>query len=957
MFNSDNTAEVGVGTTNGQPELLASRCVGDLTKLVLEILEHRDDEHTGLLYLTPRGVPTYSSVQAPRDAVATAANLPGDRECYFSANPVRGPVRTNSGRGKAVDVTRLAALLADLDVKPGACASIDDAKVIIADLSALLGTEPMALVYSGGGVHAYWKVEDGDNVDEARVILARWKRLVAGVAGRRNATADSVHDLSRMLRIPGSFNNKQATPRPVTAEYPGGAPLTMEQIAEQFDAYGIPARPEDFTNSGEVIMAPDEWRWGRTTCSYVAKMIAGFRTDAPIIGDPTKNPGRNPWWLSQTVRLACAHRMGCITEADYLRAENDLAARFAEIVADPKFGDVRTVKALEQFDIKKCARDKAAAKTDQQVSDELGGHNHGEPPPDDDYYGPAEFDTSEWDDGVPAEWIATDWNTDEQGNTGKDRKDHNAGKDDEPTTWEPIDLTEWLSGDKVSPNPEVGITRTDGLPLLYAGKEHIVFGETECGKSWFALQSCAVEIRNGNDVVYVHFEEGDPASTIERLRLLAVPSRLIAKHLRFAAPARPVRGDWLGPLLDPPPSLVILDGVNEAICLHGDDANHIDGASEFRRHIVKPFLAVGAASLSCDHVTKSGAENRGRYSMGTIHKTNAIDGAAFLMENVEPFGRGMRGASSLFVTKDRPGQLRQHGEPAKIAGKTFMGMLAVDATGNSPDFLTVFPPNPDRNGDGDYEAPGTSLADEIYNAVWNEPGHTVESQRAMFALLRTSGQQFRNTEARDTLDDMVATGQLLKVTGRRGVCGFACPPEKPSSTASRDCVPSDDANRTEMGESSASHDRVPTASLEEGTQSDAVADRGRVECVPTVGRSGTQWDAVGDAVKEKRTPDTLPVCTYCGKNLAAHMSSQIARGYCGGRACVAASKGDPGAPVGTNGTGVENLADDFRPTPPLPETVRGSRGPVADKAGPDEPVMPTAPPKGRKAPRKKTPPA
>ncbi len=43
-----------------------------------------------------------------------------------------------------------------------------------------------------------------------------------------------------------------------------------------------------------------------------------------------------------------------------------------------------------------------------------------------------------------------------------------------------------------------------------------------------------------------------------------------------------------------------------------DDANHIDGASEFRRHIVKPFLAVGAASLSCDNVTKSGAENRGR---------------------------------------------------------------------------------------------------------------------------------------------------------------------------------------------------------------------------------------------------------------------------------------------------------------------------------------------------------
>lgn len=344
---------------------------------------------------------------------------------------------------------------------------------------------------------------------------------------------------------------------------------------------------------------------------------------------------------------------------------------------------------------------------------------------------------------------------------------------EEPTTWEPIDLTDWLSGEKVSPNPEVGITRSDGLPLLYAGKEHTVFGETECGKSWFALQACAVEIRKGKDVVYIHFEEGDPGSTIERLKLLALTPEQISSHLRFAAPARPVRGDWLGQLIDPAPSLVILDGVNEAISLHGDDVNHIDGASEFRRHIVKPFLAVGAASLSCDHVTKSGAENRGRYSMGSIHKTNAIDGAAFLMENVEPFGRGMRGASAIFVTKDRPGQLRQHGEAAKIAGKTFMGMLAVDATGNTPDFLTVFPPNPDKNGDGDYSGPGTTLAEEIYGVLLDMPDGSVDSRRRLMKAMRDANLIFTDTSARNALDDLLDAGDKVEeFRGRNNSVGY-----------------------------------------------------------------------------------------------------------------------------------------------------------------------------------------
>jgi hypothetical protein len=134
----------------------------------------------------------------------------------------------------------------------------------------------------------------------------------------------------------------------------------------------------------------------------------------------------------------------------------------------------------------------------------------------------------------------------------------------EPSTWEPVDLTLWLSGTIALPEPTLGLSRSDGLRLLYPGREHAVLGETESGKTWFALACVAAELSVGNIVVYIHYEEGNPASTIERLRLLDVDPALINSRLRFVAPSRPVRIEWVEPLLTPEPVLVVHDGVNEA---------------------------------------------------------------------------------------------------------------------------------------------------------------------------------------------------------------------------------------------------------------------------------------------------------------------------------------------------------------------------------------------------------
>lgn len=249
--------------------------------------------------------------------------------------------------------------------------------------------------------------------------------------------------------------------------------------------------------------------------------------------------------------------------------------------------------------------------------------------------------------------------------------------DDEATdSWQPIDLGPYLRGEIVRPEPTVGLSRSDGLRMLYPGKEHAVIGEMESGKSWFSLASTKAELDAGNHVLYLHFEEADPSDTVERLLALGAAPADIEKRFHFVAPQRMINGD-LHRLLQDAPTLVIFDGVNEAMSLHGWGIREEDGAAKFRRHLVMPCIRTGAATLACDHVVKD-RDKRNRNAIGSIHKGNGLSGSLVLLETAEPFGRGKRGRSHVFVTKDRPGHLRRHGRADKEAGKTFMGELVVD---------------------------------------------------------------------------------------------------------------------------------------------------------------------------------------------------------------------------------------------------------------------------------------
>jgi P4 family phage/plasmid primase-like protien len=327
---------------------------------LLEALGHAAGDHVAICEQPPGGVfssRVVASAEAPAD-------LPDDRNLWFGVNPITGPERANAGRGTADQVLRLVALYADLDVKPGGLDSFDTAHTVIDVLSDMLGSRPVACTLSGNGLQPYWPLDDDVAGTDAAALLRRFGRLVRRVAETHHGHVDSVYDLARVLRAPGSHNLKGA-PKAVLTIPDVGHPLTVTEIAEALDAYGIGELPEDRDRLGAVVSDTSGWTWAPRTCIYAKTMVASWASDSP--------DARHPWLVSQATRLAAARRLGCITEADHRAAVDALAARFTSLLAT---GQARPLGQGEIADAITWGETTVSTKTDDAARRELGEHDH-----------------------------------------------------------------------------------------------------------------------------------------------------------------------------------------------------------------------------------------------------------------------------------------------------------------------------------------------------------------------------------------------------------------------------------------------------------------------------------------------------------------------------------------------------------------------------------------------------
>ena len=114
-------------------------------------------------------------------------------------------------------------LWADVDVLDGVHKkqnlppTVDDARAVL-----FPDVPPTLLLHSGGGIQAWWLFKEPwelttpDEVQRAGMLATRWIRAIRARAAVKGWDIDSVGDLTRVLRIPGTSNCKIAgQPRPV----------------------------------------------------------------------------------------------------------------------------------------------------------------------------------------------------------------------------------------------------------------------------------------------------------------------------------------------------------------------------------------------------------------------------------------------------------------------------------------------------------------------------------------------------------------------------------------------------------------------------------------------------------------------------------------------------------------------------------------------------------------------
>ena len=143
-------------------------------------------------------------------------------EVYVGQGVFEKPIA--NGRGQASDVAAISSVWADVDILHEAHASEKsyppDAETA-GQLARIGPHRPTLVVSSGYGLHAYWQFrdpwvfEDDNEREEAALFLRRVGVTLQSRAKDRGFELDQVHDLARILRIPGTLNWKGKAPKPV----------------------------------------------------------------------------------------------------------------------------------------------------------------------------------------------------------------------------------------------------------------------------------------------------------------------------------------------------------------------------------------------------------------------------------------------------------------------------------------------------------------------------------------------------------------------------------------------------------------------------------------------------------------------------------------------------------------------------------------------------------------------
>ena len=295
----------------------------------------------------------------------------------------------------------------------------------------------------------------------------------------------------------------------------------------------------------------------------------------------------------------------------------------------------------------------------------------------------------------------------------RERRRNGSGPTDPTTSWAPVDLGAVIRDGCLDEPPQL-LARTDGPCLIYAGKNHVFSGEPESCKGWAALHASAERVRAGEHVLYLDFEDV-AATVIPRLLALGLDEQELVERFHYVQPSEPLEAAaWsdLEPALATEPSLAVIDGVTEALVLHGLDLKDNSDVAKWLALLPRRLTNAGIAVVQIDHVGRD-REARGRFALGAQHKLAGVD-VHYAFDILEPFGRGLEGRIKVTVSKDRPGHVRRHADEA--------GRVAELRLTSEPDGAVSIDAMPPRAIGGGAPFRPTALIERTSRAVEDSPG-------------------------------------------------------------------------------------------------------------------------------------------------------------------------------------------------------------------------------------------
>jgi predicted ATP-dependent serine protease len=231
------------------------------------------------------------------------------------------------------------------------------------------------------------------------------------------------------------------------------------------------------------------------------------------------------------------------------------------------------------------------------------------------------------------------------------------GPDFPAESWIPVSG----NGATITPEPTI-LNVGDGIALLYPGELNGIFGESESGKTWFALLAVREVLMDGRSALYLDFE-GDRGSILGRLKAMGVSDEQLEGfwYLSPHTALGDAHEEIVSALVGLEVAVTVVDGLTELLALHELDPNSATDVAQIENMLLRPLREGGAAVLVVHHVPHDGER-----PLGSQHLKSMITGSAFVLLPRES------GKSLVHLYKDRHHQIRR-----AFRGKKSLGYFRV----------------------------------------------------------------------------------------------------------------------------------------------------------------------------------------------------------------------------------------------------------------------------------------